>query len=99
MDELPANRLPIKNCVVGTSYRPKAYEFIAKEVAAGRQAYVICPMVEEGESEDLENVVDYTEKLRAVCHLPFKWLTSMEKCAQQTKTVSWKSLLIRRSMS
>lgn len=66
IDELPANRLPIKNCVVGTSYRPKAYEFIAKEVAAGRQAYVICPMVEEGELEDLENVVDYTEKLRAV---------------------------------
>ncbi len=66
VDELPANRLPIKNCVVGTSYRPKAYEFIAREVAAGRQAYVICPMVEEGESEDLENVVDYTEKLRAV---------------------------------
>ncbi|RHQ79175.1 ATP-dependent DNA helicase RecG [Firmicutes bacterium AF22-6AC] len=66
IDELPANRLPIKNCVVGTSYRPKAYEFIAKEVAAGRQAYVICPMVEEGESEDMENVVDYTEKLRAV---------------------------------
>lgn len=66
IDELPANRLPIKNCVVGTSFRPKAYEFIAKEVAAGRQAYVICPMVEEGESEDLENVVDYTEKLRAV---------------------------------
>ena len=66
IDELPANRLPIKNCVVGTSYRPKAYEFIAKEVAAGRQAYVICPIVEEGESEDLENVVDYTEKLRAV---------------------------------
>ena len=64
IDELPANRLPIKNCVVGTSYRPKAYEFIAREVAAGRQAYVICPMVEEGESEDLENVVDYTEKLR-----------------------------------
>lgn len=65
VDELPANRLPIKNCVVGTSYRPKAYEFIAKEVASGRQAYVICPMVEEGEAEDLENVVDYTEKLRA----------------------------------
>lgn len=65
IDELPANRLPIKNCVVNTSYRPKAYEFIAKEVAQGRQAYVICPMVEEGELEDLENVVDYTGKLKA----------------------------------
>lgn len=65
IDELPADRLPIKNCVVNTSYRPKAYEFIAKEVAQGRQAYVICPMVEEGELDDVENVVDYTDKLRA----------------------------------
>lgn len=65
IDELPANRLPIKNCVVNTSFRPKAYEFIAKEVAGGRQAYVICPMVEEGEMEELENVVEYTEKLRS----------------------------------
>lgn len=65
IDELPADRLPIKNCVVGTSFRPKAYEFIKKEVENGRQAYVICPQVEEGEQEDLENVVDYTEKLRA----------------------------------
>lgn len=65
IDELPANRLPIKNCVVNTSYRPKAYEFITKEVAAGRQAYVICPMVEEGELEDVENVVEYTAKLKA----------------------------------
>ena len=65
IDELPANRLPVKNCVVSTSYRPKAYEFIAKEVEKGRQAYVICPMVEEGESEDAENVVDYAKKLEA----------------------------------
>lgn len=66
IDELPANRLPIKNCVVNTSYRPKAYQFIAAEVKKGRQVYVICPQVEEGELEDLENVVDYAEKLRNV---------------------------------
>lgn len=65
IDELPADRLPIKNCVVNTSYRPKAYEFIARQVAMGRQAYVICPMVEEGELEEAENVVDYAEKLKA----------------------------------
>lgn len=64
IDELPADRLPIKNCVVNTSYRPQAYRFIAKEVAEGRQAYVICPQVCEGESDELENVVEYTEKLR-----------------------------------
>lgn len=65
IDELPANRLPIKNCVVNTSFRPKAYQFIEKEVRAGHQAYVICPMVEEGEMDDLENVMDYADKLRA----------------------------------
>lgn len=64
IDELPANRLPIKNCVVDTGYREKAYQFIMKEVAAGRQAYVICPMVEESELIDAENVLDYTKLLR-----------------------------------
>ncbi|MCM1049381.1 MAG: ATP-dependent DNA helicase RecG [Clostridiales bacterium] len=66
LDELPANRLPIKNCVVGTSYRETAYRFIEKEVNAGRQAYVICPMVEEGEMDELENVVSYTAKLKSI---------------------------------
>lgn len=64
IDELPSNRLPIKNCVVDTSYRRTAYNFIAKEVAKGRQAYVICPMVEESENIEAENVVDYTETLK-----------------------------------
>ena len=62
--ELPARRLPIKNCVVNTSYRPKAYSFIERQVREGRQAYVICPMVEESEGMEAENVLDYTEKLR-----------------------------------
>ena len=65
IDELPADRLPIKNCVVNTSYRPKAYEFITRQVKEGRQAYVICPMVEEGELEEAENVMEYAQKLRA----------------------------------
>lgn len=66
VDELPANRLPIKNCVVGTDYRKKAYEFMEKEVSAGHQVYVICPMVEEGELDGVENVMDYTEKLKSM---------------------------------
>ena len=66
IDELPAMRLPIKNCVVGTSYRPKAYSFIERQVREGRQAYVICPMVEESEGADGENVTDYTARLREI---------------------------------
>lgn len=65
IDELPGGRLPIKNCVVGTDYRPTAYKFIKDQVEKGRQAYVICPMVEEGELDGVENVTDYTDKLRA----------------------------------
>lgn len=65
IDELPANRLPIKNCVVDTGYRQTAYTFMKKQVAEGRQCYVICPMVEESESIEAENVIDYASMLQS----------------------------------
>ncbi|MFG6335056.1 MAG: ATP-dependent DNA helicase RecG, partial [Lachnospiraceae bacterium] len=65
LDEMPADRLPIKNCVVNTSYRNTAYKFIEKEVGQGRQVYVICPLVEEGESPELEDVASYAKKLKS----------------------------------
>lgn len=64
IDELPANRLPIKNCVVDTSYRKTAYTFMKNQVKEGRQCYVICPMVEESEMLDAENVMDYAKTLQ-----------------------------------
>lgn len=64
IDELPANRLPIKNCVVDTGYRKTAYNFMKKQIAEGRQCYVICPMVEESESMEAENVTDYAAALQ-----------------------------------
>ena len=63
VNELPKNRLPIKNCVVGTGYRNTAYDFIKKQIEEGRQAYIICPMVEEGENTEMENVTSYQNKL------------------------------------
>lgn len=63
INEMPKNRLPIKNCVVNTEYREKAYRFMRKQVLEGRQCYVICPMVEESESLDAENVIDYSQML------------------------------------
>lgn len=62
--ELPKNRLPIKNCVVDTGYRETAYHFMRKQICSGRQCYIICPMVEESESLEVENVTDYTEIVR-----------------------------------
>lgn len=68
IDEKPSNRLPIKNCVVDTSYREKAYKFIQDELNKGHQAYIICAMAQENEDSDdvkLENVVQYAEKLKS----------------------------------
>ncbi len=64
IDQMPSDRLPVKNCVVGTGYRLNAYSFIRKQVEQGRQAYVICPMVEYSEMMEAENVLDYTKTLR-----------------------------------
>ncbi len=90
IDELPANRLPIKNCVVDTSYRETAYRFIEKQVEAGRQAYVICPMVEESEAMEAENVMDYAERARE--RLPEEIrveISARENEAGRRKTRSW----------
>lgn len=64
IDELPQGRKPIKNCVVGKDYRPNAYRFMENQVKEGRQCYCICPMIEENESLDAEDVVSYTDILR-----------------------------------
>ena len=63
IDELPGDRIPIKNCVVGRKFRNKSYEFISEQIRQGHQAYVICPQIEEGDDPNLENVTDYSVKL------------------------------------
>ncbi len=65
VDELPGGRKSILSCVVDTIHRPSAYQYIIREVNAGHQAYVICPMIEEGELDGVENVTSYTELLRS----------------------------------
>ncbi len=49
IDELPAGRIPVATCVVDESYRNSVYALIKREVAAGHGAYIVCPLVEEGE--------------------------------------------------
>lgn len=66
IDVLPVGRLPIKNCAVDTNYRPQAYRFMEKQVQQNHQVYIICPMVEESENSEAENVMDYTNTLREV---------------------------------
>jgi len=67
VNELPADRLPVKNCVVDEDYRMTAYKFILSEVNKGHQAYIICPMVEKSEENDeLSDVISYTEELTSL---------------------------------
>ena len=64
IDELPARRIPIKNAVVDMSYRDASIRFISKETGLGRQAYIICPMIEQDEELGLCSVMEETEKVR-----------------------------------
>ncbi len=64
MPDMPASRLPIKNCVVDQTYRKTAYKFMNDQISLGRQVYIICPMAEPGVMEGLENVVEYAKEIR-----------------------------------
>lgn len=63
MRDMPENRKPIKNCVVGPKYRPTAYKFMQEQIKEGHQIYIICPMVEASENMEVENVVEYQQSL------------------------------------
>lgn len=65
IDTMPEGRKPVKNCVVGTNYRQQAYRFMQKEIEAGHQVYIICPMVDESENMEAENVTEYYQMLCA----------------------------------
>ena len=62
LDELPAGRKAIRTDVVDTSYHERIYNFIKKAVDNGNQAYIVCPLVEESESE-LISATEYAEEL------------------------------------
>jgi len=61
--ELPANRLPIKTCVIKEGMRNSAYKFVSDEIEKGHQVYIICPLVEASETTEAQNVMDYSKKL------------------------------------
>lgn len=65
IDELPPGRQEIDTRAVPTTYRPRIYAFIKKELNKGRQAYVVCASIEESEKRETEAVLAYAEKLMA----------------------------------
>ena len=64
LDELPKGRQPIKTYHVPTSYHERIYNFIRKNIAAGQQAYIVCPLVSESDS-DLIPATEYYDYLKS----------------------------------
>ena len=66
IDQLPPGRQPIETYSVPGSYHPRVYTFIRKLVNEGRQAYVVCPMVEENDElpDERKAVTEYAKKLQ-----------------------------------
>jgi len=64
IDELPPGRQKIDTYSVNSSYRHRVYQFIKKELMSGRQAYIICPMVEESDDQELQSVISYTDQIK-----------------------------------
>ena len=64
IDELPPGRKPIETFGVTEKHRERVYEFVRKNVKEGRQAYMICPLVEESEALNAKSAMEYADKLR-----------------------------------
>lgn len=64
LDELPKGRLPIKTYRVNSPYHDRLYEFLRKTMDSGQQGYIVCPLVEESES-DLVPATEYYNWLKA----------------------------------
>ncbi len=64
IDEMPKNRIPIETYLISPQKLQRAYGFIKKHVDDGRQAYIVCPLVEESETDgDLKSTVNYAKTL------------------------------------
>lgn len=66
LDEMPKGRLPVRTYAVDTNYRERLYKFILKYVNNGFQAYIVCPLIEEGVSEKAA-ATEYINSLQNTC--------------------------------
>ena len=63
IDQMPPGRTPVETWAVGPGEREKAYRFARKELAAGRQVFIVCPLVEESEKSDLKAATEEAQRL------------------------------------
>ena len=65
IDEVPPGRMPVKTLSLRETGRDKAYQFLLKQVKQGRQGYVVCPLIEESEKQDLTDATALYQRLQA----------------------------------
>lgn len=67
LNEMPKGRIPIKTYAVDSGFRPRVYNFIKKHIAAGKQAFIVCPRVEQNEFDqsDKKSAIEYYNTLTA----------------------------------
>lgn len=64
IDEMPPGRKKIDTYFINSAKKDRLFNFIRKELEAGRQAYIVCPLVEESEKLELTSAVEYSEYLK-----------------------------------
>jgi ATP-dependent DNA helicase RecG len=72
IDEMPPGRLPIDTRIVYVNERERSYAFIRNQIQQGRQAYIICPLVEESEKQETKAAVEEYERLQAQVFRDFR---------------------------
>ncbi len=75
IDELPPGRKPINTVHRSENARPSVMDFIKEQVAAGRQAYIIYPLIEESSKLDYENLMKGFEEVKSFFPEPKYWIS------------------------
>ncbi|MGI5997948.1 MAG: ATP-dependent DNA helicase RecG, partial [Lutispora sp.] len=65
IDELPPNRKKIETYFIGSDKRERLYNFVKKLIEEGRQAYIVCPLVEESENLEINSAKEYCENIKS----------------------------------
>ncbi len=85
IDELPPNRKKIDTFAVTKGLEQRVNDFIKKQIDEGRQAYIVCPLVEENDQMDLKSVEELTKKYKEeiFCHYNVEYLHGKMKTKQK----------------
>ncbi|MEO6488325.1 MAG: ATP-dependent DNA helicase RecG [Ferruginibacter sp.] len=75
IDELPPGRIPITTVHRNEMARPQVMDFIKEQIALGRQAYIIYPLIEESSKMDYENLVKGFEEVKSFFPEPSYWIS------------------------